>query len=395
MQQRQNITDIFSTFLQFDAELFRGWITDPRLKRSMESCLNKSPNNTKFPSNPQKQENFWSLYWYKAWSENNLKLAKEHLGAYLQETCYWVAKKSADTFASNQYKISDCFQIAIANMDKVLQSFDSSVGSAFKSYAAMVFNSAIRDTLRQRHEVDICSAWGLLRKVSHKRLRESLSTAGLSENDIQMAIAVWNCFKIYYVPTPGKSSRQLQKPDKETFDKITAAFNTQSSSSKSPEDLEKILLNSSKSVRQYLYPTITSINAPTGNDSSTEWLDNLPDNAQDSLLNEMIAQEEQIERKSQQSEINQVLNTAIASLETQSQQILDLYYGQGFTQQQIASSLEIKQYTISRRLTKAKEKLLKSLVKWSQEKMHISISPDLLKSSADSIEEWLHIHYQS
>ena len=279
-------------------------------------------------------------------------------------------------------------------MDKALQGFDSNLSSAFKGYAGMVFNSTIRDTLRQRHEVDICSAWGLLRKVSHKRLRESLSAAGLISEQIEVHITAWNYFKIHYVPAPGNSGRQLEKPNRETLLRITADFNSGSLSKESPETIEKLLLNASTSIRKYLYPSISSINAPTGNDGSTEWLDNLPDNSQDSLLTQLINEEETIERKSQHLEISQVLVAAIAKLETQAQQILQLYYSQGLTQQQIASSLDIKQYTISRRLTKSKEMLLKSLAKWSQEQLHIPISSDLLKSSSDLIEEWLQVHYQ-
>ncbi|MEM7554717.1 MAG: sigma-70 family RNA polymerase sigma factor [Cyanobacteria bacterium P01_A01_bin.84] len=395
MQQRQTIIEIFSTFLQFDAEYFRGWSTDTRLRRSMESCLKKSVDNIKFLDESDTQENFWALYWYKIWQCKTARIAKEHLSAYLQETCYWVAKKSTDSFASNQYKISDCFQIAIANVDKVLQSFNHHQSSALKSYAGMVFHSTIRDTLRQRHEIDICSAWGLLRKVSQKRLSESLNTVGLGNDDVKAYITVWNCFKIHYVPNPGNSGRQLPKPDKETLEKITAAYNSQSSSKEIPATIEKWLLESSKAIRQYLYPSITSINAPAGNDSSTEWLDNLPDNSQDSLLTELIQEEEKLERKSQQSEVSQVLMSAINKLETQAREILQLYYAQGFTQQQIASSLEIKQYTISRRLTKSKELLLKSLAKWSQERLHIPITSDVLKNSSDVIEEWLQIYYQS
>ncbi|MEH2398873.1 hypothetical protein [Nostoc sp.] len=58
---------------------------------------------------------------------------------------------------------------------------------------------------------------------------------------------------------------------------------------------------------------------------SWEWLDNLTPSQQQSLIDEIIAQEEQ-SRISQQTEINKVLVMAIAQLEPQLQEIVQLYY---------------------------------------------------------------------
>ena len=108
----------------------------------------------------------------------------------------------------------------------------------------------------------------------------------------------------------------------------------------------------------------------------------------------MIDKEEEENRKYQQSEVSGVLKAAIEGLNQQTQEILVLYYSQGLTQQQIAQELQIKQYTISRRLTKAKEVLIRSLSQWSQENLHISVNSDLLKTNSTVIEEWLEQHYQ-
>ena len=58
---------------------------------------------------------------------------------------------------------------------------------------------------------------------------------------------------------------------------------------------------------------------------SWEWLDNLTGSQQQSLIDEIVAQEEQ-SRISQQTEINKVLVVAIAQLEPQLQEIVQLYY---------------------------------------------------------------------
>lgn len=58
---------------------------------------------------------------------------------------------------------------------------------------------------------------------------------------------------------------------------------------------------------------------------SWEWLDNLTGSQQQSLIDKVVAQEEQ-SRISQQTEINKVLVMAIAQLEPQLQEIVQLYY---------------------------------------------------------------------
>ena len=394
MHPRNSIIEIFSTFLQFDGDSFSGWATDAKLYRSMRSSINQNPTVAEKVDELAQQENFWLDYWYQMLQSNSARLAQLHLSAYLQETCYWIAHRAVQSFASTQYKLSDCFQIAIANIDKVCKGFNPDRGFGFKAYAKAIFGSAIRDTLRQRHEVDICSTWGLLRKVSQKRLSESLLTSGLSPQVVNDYVRAWNCFKILYVPQPGNSSRQLPKPDAETWEAIAKDYNSnsQSQSQVDAKILEKWLEKSAVSVRNYLYPNVTSVNTPIGEGNSTELLDYLPDQ-RESLINEMITKEEEKTRTSQQLEVGAVLTATVENLQTQTQEILVLYYSQGLTQQQIAQQLQIKQYTISRRLTKAKELLVRSLTKWGQEKLHIPVNSDLLKNNTTVIEEWLEKYY--
>ncbi|MBE9201163.1 MULTISPECIES: sigma-70 family RNA polymerase sigma factor [unclassified Nodularia (in: cyanobacteria)] len=387
MQPRQSIMEIFATFVQFDGDSFSRWATESRLRRSIQSCLQTTPKDT--------TENFWVLYWYKFWQVPETELlAQQHLTAYLQEACYWTSQKTATHFVSTQYKLSDCFQIAIAQVDKVLQGFNPSYSSSLKSYASIVFGSAIRETLRQLREVDICTDWGLLRKISQKLLDESLQNAGLSPETINAYIWAWQCFKNLYIPQKSANSRQLSPPDPEIWHAIATAYNTQNTQQVNPQTLEKWLLNAAKAVRKYLYPTPDSLNICKGGENSGELLDYLTGREQESLIDEIVAQEEAQTRTSVQVEVKQVLADAIAQLEPQVQQILHLYYSQQLNQDAIAKQLGIKQYTVSRRLTKTKEILLRCLANWSQDILHISVNTDLLTSMSAVIEEWLHNYYR-
>ncbi|MBE9208766.1 sigma-70 family RNA polymerase sigma factor [Nostoc sp. LEGE 06077] len=387
MQPRQSIIETFSTFVQFDGDRFSRWATESRLRRSIQGCLQQIPK--------ENSEYFWVLYWYKFCQDSAAaSLAKQHLTAYLQEPCYWTSQKTAAGFASNQFKLSDCFQIAIAQVERVLKGFNPSQSSSLKNYASLIFSTAIRETLRQRQEVDICSDWGLLRKTSQKRWEESLQNAGLSPETIRAYILAGNAFKTLYVPTKASNSRQLSRPDDSTWDAIAKFYNSQSTQPANPETLEKWLLSTAKAVRKYLYPTPDSLNVSKGGDDGFELLDNLP-GTQESLINEIVAQEEAQARTQQQGEINQVLTTAIAQLEEQLQEILQLYYAQQLNQDAIAKQLDMKQYTVSRRLTKAKEILLRSLANWCKDSLHISVTSDLLKSMSAVMEEWLQNYYSA
>lgn len=387
MRSRQDPLETFSTFLQFEGDRASTWATDARLRRRMQKCLESAAGSL----------NFWALYWFKIWQEKSDRGAVDHLTAYLQETCYWSAHKMLLNFAAVQYTLPDCFQVAIVKVEKILQNFNAQQGFNLQNYASAIFSSTIRDTLRQRQEVDICTNWALLRKVSQKRLVESLENAGLSAETIASYVLAWNCFKTLYVPTQATGTRKLPRPDDQTWTTIAQQYNKNREAllEATPTLIEKWLIACANAARNYLNPTLVSINTPKPGYDSGELLDDVPESPRESLIADLIADEEIQERQAQRSNLNQVLETAIAQLDEELRSILRLYYAENCTQQQMATRLNIKQYTISRRLTKAKELLLKSLATWSQDTLHISLTPALLQSMSAVLEDWLQTHYKN
>ena len=394
MLPRQGIVEIFSTFIQFNFDRFAHWAVDPRLRRSMSECLDQAPSQSA-------SENFWVIYWHKTWQNQPLGIAKEHLSAYLQEVCFWSAHKTVSGFTSTQYNFADCFQVAMTRVDKVLKGFNPDQGYNLKNYASITFGNLIRELLRQRQEVDICSDWALLRKLSQKRLEQSLINAGLPVDTIDKYILAWNCLKTLYVPNRASSTRRLAKPTKATWLAIAELYNKEritqlsSTTAVNPETLEKWLLACVKAARTYLYPNVTSLNQPRPGYDSGEIVDSLPGEVDNSLLTEMIAAEEVQGRNQQQAEISQVLIEAINKLKANEQKLLELYYGQKLTQTEMAAALETKQYNVSRQLSRARKSLLTSLAKWSQAKLHITLTSDVLKGISALLEEWLAGYYQN
>ncbi|MCF4970089.1 sigma-70 family RNA polymerase sigma factor [Nostoc sp. CMAA1605] len=385
MQPRQGIIEIFSTFVQFDADRFSVWVTDSKLNRSIKKCLEQHPQQT--------SDNFWVLYWYKIWEIEASPLAVGHISAYLQEVCYWVARKIALNFSS-QFSIADCFQIAISCIHKILKNFNPEYSTSLKSYAEFAFERFLKDSLRVGKEADICTDWALLHKISRKRLVNSLNHAGFNSQIINNYVLAWECFKELYT-SDNQTIRQLGKPDNVTWQAITQLYNRQSLSQLTPETLEKWLSTCAKAVREFLYPKFVSVDAPISGQESGNLLDTLPADLPTSLITEIIAQEEARTRQTQQTQLNQVLMDAMAGLDIQAQQLLQAYYQQNLTQQQIAEKLEIKQYSVSRRLSSIKRSLLTTLTQWSQDNLHISPTSVVVDAVSKSLDEWLTNYYRT
>ncbi|MFN6559174.1 MAG: sigma-70 family RNA polymerase sigma factor [Nostoc sp. ChiSLP01] len=391
MYSRQHIIEIFSTFVLFKGDNFDRWVTDSKLRRSMQNCLEQSSF--------QESETFWAIYWHRIWQTQASPIAIAHITAYLQEVCYWVARKMKMNVLS-QHSIADFFQTAIARIDKVLRGFNPQLSSNLKIYAEFTFSNLIKDLLRQQQEVDICSDWGLLHKISQKRLVESLKQGGYPSQIIARYLLAWNCFLQVYAPNNAGTAHKLTKPDNATLQAIAKLYNTERLSQPSshppctPENVESWLIATAKAVRFYEYPASVSIDVPVPGQETGELLDLLTNDFQESVLDEAIIQEERENLTQRSSEINRILSDALEKLDTAAQALLQTYYKQGLTQQDIALQLGIKQYTVSRQLTKIKKTLLMELAQWSQKTLHISVTSDVIDSMSNSLEEWLIAHYR-
>ncbi len=399
MHVRQNIIDVFSTFLRLEDDLPKGWMTDAKLHRSIQRSITDQTEE-------KKSEQFWAVFWHQDWrreqanSSKNLNrssIALGHLSAYLQEVCYWSARTIKSHASAVQYNLSDFFQVAISQTPKILSGCDPNGLASLKTYANSAFGNLIRDFLRQRREIDLCNEWGLLLKLSRKRLTEVLTADGLDADTVKRYVLAWQCFEALYIPTKVPGLRRTAAPTAELWQAIADRYNQLQDTSEpcKASTIERWLIYCTTRVRANLYPAVTSLNAPKIGHDSGEWQDDIENGSSDSLLSEMIAQEEVQERHDQYQQMNTVLIDAIAALDQIAQQLLHFYYGQQLTQQQIAKQLEIQQYTVSRKLTKTREILLLKLVQWSQAQLKTSLDASVIKSISPILDEWLQTHYQA
>ena len=398
MYSRQILVDIFSTFLDFETSNVKGWLTDTKLKRNFQST------RSQLAVAPTSVED-WAMYWHDCWrAELEIQghnRSQDHLTAYLQESCYWASQQAMPKVTNLRYGLSDCFQIAIADLPKILLAFIPNQTASLKTYSRIAFSNIIRDALRRHRETDICSDWSLLLKTSRKRLHQVLQMSGLGDEVIDQRIQAWVGFERAYRQMKSEDVRQRKAPGLDLWQKVADFYNvdrspTDSNPAVSAELIERWLTNSAKQIRSSLYPTVTSLNLPRSNqlEMSGELQDDVVADETETLLEGLILQEEQDDRRLQQQELNRVLNGAIGQLEPIVAQMVELYYCQKFTQQQIAQHLNVPQYTISRRLAKARTTLLLVLSQWSQETLHISPTSNVLNNISAVLEEWLLDHYR-
>jgi RNA polymerase sigma factor (sigma-70 family) len=395
---------MFSTFVQFTDDRFSHWVVEGRLRRNVSRCLTQVATPGIGKELEEISESFWVLYWHRRWQQVVEPLATGHLAAYLQEPCYWVAQQVIRNLASSQSQfqipLSDCFQMAIVELPKILQDYHSNQGASLKTYASLCFRNAIRDRLRQQRDADGRTDWGLLRKLSQKRLTEVLEMAGFSAATIDRYQLARTCFKTYCAPRDRPTDRQLAAPDRATWVSIAQLYNQQRHRladvppEAQPEDLEQWLKFTAKQTRSALYPNLMSLNLESGEDSGGELQDTLTDEQADSPMNALLLAEEWQERYDRQAQVSEMLTTTLAQLKPEVQTLLQLYYGEEFTQQQMAAQLETKQYTVSRRLSNAKSTLLLGLAQWSQDVLHISLTSTAVKDMSVVLEEWLQAHYR-
>ncbi|MEL7330198.1 MAG: sigma-70 family RNA polymerase sigma factor [Cyanobacteria bacterium J06559_1] len=425
MLPRITVLEMFTTFIRFSDDRFEAWITDSRLRRSMaqekirspssESPSSEPPSSEPLSESPSQPEAFWALYWFQQWQTKAHPQAALHLSAYLQEACYWASETITQRFVSVHVSLADGFQSAIAQTDRILARYDPTYGSSLKGYARTAFTNFIRDCLRQQKAADICSDWGLLRRLSQTQVRQSLLTAGFI--DIETDIATWKCFKAVCVPDAqriaSRSMRTLTAPNAALYAQIAERYNQQSSKNADAQntdaqntDAQKIdaravttsLKRTIQAARAYLNPSVTSLNQSQYNDSGSAdsehaLLNTLSMPARDTPMAQMMAAETYAEQQQKWAAMGAVLQDAIAQIEPPQQALLQLYYQQQLTQKEIAHQLGIKQYQVSRQLSRVRQQLLLSVVHWSKDTLHISIESAVLANISEAIHEWLQHAY--
>jgi RNA polymerase sigma factor (sigma-70 family) len=394
MRSRDTNLDQFSTFAFLDRDRVRHWLPEPRLRRNMRKYL----TDAQVPDEGL-PDSTWAIYWYKIWQVQqevppepnpNIAIAQQYLDAYFQEVCYWTAQKTALHFPQLKFTLADYFQINSGETARVLKSFNPQFGSPLKGYASIVLTHLLKDHLRQRRALDVCSDVSLLRKMSHRRITEILTASGVTSNDLEEYRFAWVCFKTIVVPGDGPISGtdKGHKPAQSLWTAVADLYNSKRHRQLSPaapeitaEQLEARLIKVTRWSRAYLYPTTPNQTQP----SQEKGADSAP--LATAILDAAIEADQGCQQ--QRSQFQTTLIRSLNQLDGMSQEILRMFYQDRLSQQELALNMKLSQPALSRRLKQAEAvlltKLLASLNKYPE--------PSELRHISVAMQECLESHY--
>ena len=400
MQKRKNIPELFTTFITFinaHGSLSIRWKSEPKLVQNLQRLL---------ASESEASEKYLSLLFLKAALKNKgEELASLHLSAYLEETCYWMAVKTANKVYTSDYTWQDYFQIARAlgaEPQRIFAKYDSRF-SSIKTYAQLKLETGILEVIHQGREKQKYSDAGLLRSLTKTYLKKALARRGFNPRQQDRYVVAWQAFKQVYHPRKEAGTQRLAWPSKKGLSAIAQRYHQLADSpqtSVTGEEIKSLLDTCVEAVKYYAAPKQDSLDDPDIH-SLVEYRDSHPHTqadyqaSQPSPEDELWETESRAEEREQFEAIFSHLSQAFDALSPESQKMLELAWGLRLTQADIGKVFQLEQYQVSRQLDREKQSLLKSLAEWSQANFGLHLTPEQIGAMSDSLEGWLEWHCQS
>jgi len=373
MRKRQDICEMFSTFLKVDD-------SKSYLGSKLEFSARLVRNMTKkIEEEPKAPEEFWAKYWLKEALKNpQNELARGHFSAYLEESCYSVTSHIFQQIPNIHLSQVDCFLIAretAANPAKIFKTYKFSSASV-KTYAHFPLRTAILDRVHLAKDLEGDSHTGALRKLTKKKLQETLQKAKIKDPKFSKCLLAWQCFKEIYAPTKIAGNRQLQPPDESQLKAIAELYNQRCEVERSPIDGQEI--------QSLLATIIIAVRA----------LSNIRHVSLEDCVNEAAfvsahPLDDFDSPSEEQKQVNSVLSQAFATLSTDLQKMLQLSYGLDFRQEDLGNLFKKDQPQISRQSNDGVNLLCDRLTYWSQEHWGMTINSSNLAENAKQIKMWL------
>lgn len=375
MQTDPKIIARFSQFFQLNPD--PRWIRDRSLEINLNRLVKQYPNQG---------EKFWLRYWLESAKTQADALAVQHLRAYLENACYWSAIAAYNDFSTPDLTWWDYWQVARAIASepvKLFASYDFTRKTLPRTYAQTKLKYAIISRIRAGKQAERASDWGLLQSLSKTAIKTALKKAGIGEPKLSQCFKAWQAFKEVYAPVAVLQNRQLPSPTDAELAGMTQYYNEQRSLSEtaiSQVEIQKLLTLCIQVVRAINKIEFTRLDV----DNSTLKLE-LAQKSED-----LAQQQQQQAIYSQEWEqVKLELSLAIATLSPDARKMLILERGLGWNQTDIGKEFGLKQYQVSRQLSRHKGFLLKTLAQWSQNQTGLTLSDETIAHLSDELDLWL------
>ncbi|NEQ40415.1 MAG: sigma-70 family RNA polymerase sigma factor [Okeania sp. SIO3I5] len=330
---------------------------------------------------------------------NQGKLYEKHLSAYLEEVCFGLAiQELYEELKLLKYTRSDCFQearkVALEPM-KIYKTYNFKDSSP-KTWGKIQIKSKVKQTILLSRDFGRYGTWSALKYLSEKKLREALQAkSGIkAKKEIESYVLVVNSYKEIYPSSQSKKIKgRLPEPNQAQWEEIQKYYNflcSEYNKKPSTEGCARLeaIINFQVIKEKYLACYSAAKNYIYMVEDTVENIDIVAD--------EFIPvnhQEEEIETEKQQ-QIASICLDEFAKLPLESQKLMQLHYGLGISQTEMQEIFNFKQPKISRKIKQSEQKLLKALVKWSQENLGITVNEGIIKEKNQPFKDWLKDNFQ-
>lgn len=396
--ERKNEEKMFSTFLQLKwgnnhfVDPDEPWKSDRKLQQNARIIIQ---------STPMANERTLAENWMREYHNDitlNISLenppdsmARWHLAAYFEESCFWVAHKLAQKRAGKSsyfYLLQEYFQIArsiAAQPENILQGYNSNYSNSLKSvknWGQLKLTTAILEKTGEKTYSDA----GMLRRQTKTSLERALQHEGITslpegllkrldikETQLARCLLAWKIFDKVYTPTTPRGSKQLLWPDADNLQDIAAEYNKQATACNLTPSI------TAQSIDQLLKICVIALRNSSGLQiSKQKEFSSIPDQK---TIYETEAGIEMFDN----TEIRECLSNAFAALPKEAQIMLKLWHGLGFNQGDVGELFGIERNQIANTVKTWRISLLQELIKYLGKPM----TAQEIKQKSTKMDLWL------
>ncbi|NEO57980.1 MAG: sigma-70 family RNA polymerase sigma factor [Okeania sp. SIO3B5] len=390
--RNRDIKAKFSTFFNIEEKSNKLGIinfqTVPKLAKNFDGI---------FQSYPEVNEEYCAKFFVKeVQTKNKNKLEKEHLSAYLEESCYWLATQELNQqLAPIKWQELDCFQEArkiAAEPSKIFAKYNFTDTSVI-TWAKRQIKHQVRQIAYVGKEFCKYATWSAPKYLSEKMLIEALQTKSNinTKKEIDSCTLAFKSYKAVYRSKPEKIGGKLAEPSKKQwediknyYNKLCSRYNNKLSSDNS-EPLEEIT-----DFQQIKDTIIACEKVARGYCCTLEYVE------KNSTLEKMISvnyppQETESE---EQKQIISVCLSEFSKLTPECQKLMQLYYGLNISQTEMSEIFGMHQSQICRKIKEREKKLLIALEKWCQANLEITPNEGIIEERRQFLKDWLKYYFQ-
>jgi len=384
--KRNTVEEKFTQFLTES----HYWQTDRQLQREMQKLINQYPD---------RDEKSWFKCFLQRVRDRNCPLAQRHLQAYLEEAYYYCAYGAATKFRRMFGSFHDYFQETRLIGGTVLrfwQSYQIEQGNPI-AYARRKIDGELMARIFDAHQDKPTSGYGWLVRVSTKFMGEAL--ADFPEAQRSQYLTVWSYLKEikFYLP---KVKSVIQEPTPEQLAEIAQLYQNSTGINLSPEQVKKILGICIAALQRKRPRREISLDALQGKE------DGIEHQTAEDILEALLVDAEIFQSSEDFLEnsriISVLLGDSVTSLDRlveklpkkialdTAEKLLILSYGLvGVKQVVIGKSLGLKQFQVSRQLSRIKTFLITELTTLAKQHDQINLDGDFFEALAEEIDDLL------